>query len=111
MIVQKTQKICLNAFLTQLCVDDNEPAVLKLVAYFRNLMEQIISGTLRQLPHTSVITADFVKKKKKKYFFNVSDCVELWLIRSTADAQWLGPTLVSTRLHDIRNKVHELSCH
>ena len=111
MIVQKTQKICLNTFLTQLGVDDNEPAVLKLVSHFRNLMEQIISSTLRQLPHTSVITADLAKKKKKKYFFNVSDCVELWLIRSTADAQWLGPTLVSTRLHELRNKIGEWICH
>ena len=111
MIVQKTPKKCLSAFLTQLCVDGTEPAVLKLVSHFRNLVEQIISGTLRQLPHTSVITADLSKRKTKKYFFIVADCVELWLIRPTADAQWLGPTLVSTRLHDLRNKVHELSCH
>jgi hypothetical protein len=109
MFVKTCQKILFNIFYGCF-VDDEEPAVVKLSAFFKKMIIAIISGAWQELPRLSAITASLKLQKKKTYFFTKQDCEGLWCVPDTASAMWLGPSRVSARLEDLRLKVFSLIC-
>ena len=86
-------------------VNDTDPAILRLSAHFKNVIEEITNGSFTQLPPTRDITKDLSEKKKKTYFFTAQDCASLWRTMDDVDAKWLGGRNISVRLDELKNKV------
>ena len=88
-----------------ICVDDQDPAILRLSAHFRNVIEEITNGGFKQLPPPRDITKDLSEKKKKTYFFTAQDCASPWRTVDDVDTKWLGGRNISVRLDELKNKV------
>ena len=86
-------------------VDDTDPAILRLSAHFRNVIEEITNGSFKQPPPTRDITKDLSEKKKKTYFFTAQDCASLWRTMDDVETKWLGGRNISMRLEELKNKV------
>lgn len=86
-------------------VDDADPAISLLSTHFRNVIEQILHGTFKQLPPSRVIARELAEKKKKTYFFRAEDCDALWRSMDDVPTKWMGPRNISQRLYELKNKV------
>ena len=89
-----------------MCVDDADPAVLALSIHFKKVIKDIISGTLKQLPATSVIRNELKRQKKKPYFFTAQDCANLWITVDDVETKWPGERTISEKLKELKNKVN-----
>lgn len=86
-------------------IDDNEPAVQRLVAHFHKVMDNIVIGEHLELPDTAVIVRELLKQKKKTYFFKMEDCKNLWTKRDSKQTMWLSRDNLSVLLRELRAKV------
>lgn len=86
-------------------IDDNEPAVQRLVAHFHKVIDNVVIGEHLELPDTAVLVRELLDKKKKTYFFKMEDCKTLWAKRETRETLWYSRENLSLLLRELRSKV------
>ena len=86
-------------------VDDEEPAVLRLVDYFRGAIQNIIRENYPELPPRAEVVRYLKSQRKKNYFFNFDDHKALLRVPDNVTPKWSGVRTTEEKLKDLKNKV------